>query len=123
MAIGKTSITSTFTLDVSGNARATSFDAVSDYRIKENVRPIPTTIDNLRPYAYFNRLSGKEDMGFIAHELQTQFPFLVNGEKDGKDYQSVNYLGLIGLLVKETQELKKQMENLETRATILENST
>jgi hypothetical protein len=62
-------------------------------------------------------------MGFIAHELQTQFPFLVNGEKDGKDYQSVNYLGLIGLLVKETQELKKQMENLETRATILENST
>ena len=120
MAIGKTSITSGFTLDVSGNVRATSFDAISDYRIKDNVRPIPTTIDNLRPYTYFNRLSGKEDMGFIAHELQAQIPFLVNGEKDGKDYQSVNYIGLVGLLVKEAQELKAQVADLQKRITYYE---
>jgi hypothetical protein len=59
-------------------------------------------------------------MGFIAHELQTQFPFLVNGEKDGKDYQSVNYMGLVGLLVKEAQELKAQVADLQKRITYYE---
>jgi hypothetical protein len=59
-------------------------------------------------------------MGFIAHEVQTQFPFLVNGEKNDKDYQSINYLGLIGLLVKELQELKKKIQELQYRIAFLE---
>jgi hypothetical protein len=46
-------------------------------------------------------------MGLIAHELQEEFPFLVTGEKDGDEHQSVNYNGLIALLIKEVQELKK----------------
>ena len=45
-------------------------------------------------------------MGFIAHELQEHYPFLVAGIKDGPDTQSVNYIGLIGLLTKEIQQLK-----------------
>jgi hypothetical protein len=52
--------------------------------------------------------------------LQEQSPYLVNGEKDAEEYQSVNYLGLIGLLVKETQELKKQVEELQDYIAILE---
>jgi hypothetical protein len=51
-------------------------------------------------------------MGFIAHELQKEFPFLVLGEKDGPEYQSVNYIGLIPLLVKEIQEQKKTLKSL-----------
>jgi hypothetical protein len=58
-------------------------------------------------------------MGFIAHELQEHFPFLVNGEKDGKDYQSVNYTGLIGLLVKEIQDLKKEVQEIKSNMAIL----
>jgi hypothetical protein len=107
-------------LDILGDIRTTLFKAVSDYRIKDNVRPISATIDNLQPYTYLNRLSGKEDMGFIAHELQAQFPFLVSGEKDGKNYQSINYLGLIGLLVKELQDLKKKIQELQCRIAFLE---
>jgi hypothetical protein len=68
----------------------------------------------LRPLSYFNRLSGKEDMGLIAHELQEHFPYLVNGEKDAENYQSVNYLGLIGLLVKEVQDLKKEIKEIKS---------
>ena len=120
MAVGKTNITPGYTLDVSGSVIATSYITTSDYRIKDNVRPISAAIDELRPHSYFNRLLGKEDMGFIAHELQEQFPFLVNGEKDGKDYQSVNYIGLIGLLVKELQYLKKKIQKLQARIAILE---
>ena len=52
-------------------------------------------------------------MGFIAHELQEHFPFLVSGEKDGPTNQSVNYIGLIALLTKEIQELKQRVLTLE----------
>jgi hypothetical protein len=69
-----------------------------------------------------NKTLGKQDIGFIAHEVQEHFPFLVNGEKDSEEYQTLNYTGLIGLLTKEIQDLKKEnkvlrekMENIEIR--------
>jgi hypothetical protein len=99
-------------IKINGNLTAESFTATSDYRIKENVQPIvdvvpELTIDKLNPVLYLNTKTQKQDMGFLAHELAEQFPFLVIGEKDGEENQSVNYLGLIALLVKEVQELKK----------------
>ena len=59
-------------------------------------------------------------MGFIAHELQEHFPYLVYGTKDADEYQSVNYTGLIGILVKEIQELKATVLELNERVSILE---
>jgi hypothetical protein len=47
-------------------------------------------------------------MGFIAHEVQDLFPFLVTGVKDGSEIQTLNYNGFIALLVKEVQDLKKE---------------
>jgi hypothetical protein len=52
-------------------------------------------------------------MGLIAHELQEVYPFLVNGEKDGANHQSINYTSLIALLIKEIQELKEKVNKLE----------
>jgi hypothetical protein len=40
--------------------------------------------------------------------VQEIFPFLVHGEKDDSQLQSLNYNGFIALLVKEIQELKKK---------------
>ena len=57
--------------------------------------------------------SSKKDFGLIAHELQEIYPFLVSGEKDGETHQSVNYIGLIALLIKEIQELKSRVKILE----------
>ena len=54
----------------------------------------------------------KEDFGFIANEIEEEFPFLVNKYND---YQNVNYNSLIALLVKETQELKKKVYELEQK--------
>ena len=86
----------------------------SDYRIKQDVCQIPPypNVDNLNPVMYQNMLTGKQDMGFIAHELQEHFPFLVSGEKDGFMNQSVNYIGLIALLTKEIQDLKKEIQEM-----------
>jgi hypothetical protein len=101
----------------SGNVSTeTAIRTISDYRVKQNVLPLCDTsfsLDCLNPVFYYNTLSNKNDIGFIAHELQEQFPFLVNGEKDGEDYQSVNYNGLIGMLVHEIKTLKERVDVLE----------
>jgi photosystem II stability/assembly factor-like uncharacterized protein len=100
-------------LDVSGVCSANSFNITSDYRAKQNVVPLleNRTVDELRPVEY--DLNGEShDMGFIAHEVQEHFPFLVRNEKDGEAYQSLNYTGLIAVIVKEIQELKKENREL-----------
>ena len=101
----------------SGLLQTVKFNAYSDYRIKENVEVLDYrfTTDNLRPVTYTNKVSGSQDIGLIAHELQEEFPFLVNGEKDGPTMQSVNYNGLIGVLIHEIKELKKRVSDLEAK--------
>ena len=66
-------------------------------------------VDNLNPVTYLNKKSDKQDIGLIAHELQEIFPELVNGVKDGEQLQSVNYIGLIPILIKEIQDIKKKL--------------
>ena len=96
-------------LFVTGSVEAASYNATSDYRIKDNVRNLDEqdTISNLRPVKYLNKQTNKQDFGLIAHELQSEYPDLVSGEKDGQELQSVNYIGLISILIKEVQELKR----------------
>jgi hypothetical protein len=89
-----------------------SVNTSSDYRIKQNVQPITGNIDELKPVSYYNTLTKRQDLGFIAHEVQQHFPMLVSGEKDGAVNQSINYSGLIPLLVAEIQELKTEVKVL-----------
>ncbi len=99
-------------LKASGQITAASFNSTSDYRIKSNIIPLSDCsfeIGALKPVNYHNTVTNREDIGFIAHELQPHFPFLVTGEKDGDSIQTVNYTGLIGLLVHELQQLKKNV--------------
>ena len=98
----------------SGNIYAGSHGALSDYRIKTNVTDLDESysVDKLEPIQYDNILSNKHEFGLIAHELQALYPELVKGEKDGAEYQRVNYNGLIGILVKEVQDLNRRKEDL-----------
>jgi hypothetical protein len=50
--------------------------------------------------------------------VQEYFPFLVSGLKDELSIQSINYIGLIALLTKEIQELKK--DNKKIKETLLD---
>jgi hypothetical protein len=72
-----------------------------------------STVVKLRPVTYINKLSNKQDIGLIAHELQEEYPFLVNGDKDGIEIQSVNYTGVVGILVNEIIILKQRVSALE----------
>ena len=99
---------------VAGQVNATSFNATSDYRIKENVKKLDESfsVDKLEPVSYYNTLNKRDDIGFIAHKVQELYPYLVNGEKDSADYQTLNYIGLIGILVREVQDLKRTVDEL-----------
>ena len=91
-----------------------TYYATSDYRIKENVETLNSryTTDNLRPVTYINKKSGNRDIGLIAHELQESYPELVTGEKDGPENQTINYNGLIGILINEIKYLKEENKNM-----------
>jgi len=99
---------------ISNTCSATAFTILSDYRIKDNPVPLNDsyTLDNLNPVVYRNIITNKIDIGLLAHELQEIYSFLVNGEKDGENMQSVNYIGLIGIIIKEMQKLKNEIKLL-----------
>ena len=101
---------------VNGSASAPGFTS-SDYRMKSIITELNEThtVDTLEPIYYENTLTGNHEYGLIAHELQAEYPDLVINEKDGDEYQSVHYDGLIGVLVKEIQDLKKRLNVLNNK--------
>jgi len=112
---GNTDITGNLT--VIGGTINGSINNLSDYRIKEIIEPLNDnyTVDNLKPIKYLNKLTGKTEIGFIAHEIQEEFPYLVTGQKDGQHNQTLNYTGLIGVLVHEIQQLKTEIIKLKQK--------
>jgi hypothetical protein len=117
-------------LNVNGNANITGqltvagINVPSDYRIKQNVQNLDSSfiVDKLNPVTYLNTLTHRQDIGVIAHELQQEYPMLVNGIKDGKNYQSVNYNGLIGILINEIKLMKQEMRLLKSSIQKIENN-
>ena len=68
-----------------------------------------------------NTIVNKPDIGLIANELQEVYPFMVSGEKDGENLQTVNYTSLIGIMIKEIKELKKNVSLLKKEMIDLQN--
>ena len=80
--------------------------------MKENVTPMVNMlekINELRPCKYNYIGSDELSMGFIAQELQVQFPNLIyeSNEKLG-----IAYTGLIPVLIRGMQEQQAQIQNL-----------
>ena len=101
-----------------GNISGATITSGSDYRIKEYIKTLNLdeySVDHLNPVYFKFKDSGKESIGVIAHELQEYYPFLVEGEKDGEKTQSVNYIGLIGVLIKEIQKIKGEVKELKEK--------
>ena len=65
----------------------------SDYRVKENIMKLDDTInvDRLNPLKYYNTVFNREEIGLLAHELQEIYPYLVTGEKNGHELQTINH--------------------------------
>jgi hypothetical protein len=100
-------------MTVIGSFSSSQLTDPSDYRIKTDVQTLNEThvVDNLRPVMYYQTQLAQNQIGFLAHELQEYYPELVDGEKDGNILQSVNYNGLLAVLIHEIQQLKTRIAN------------
>jgi trimeric autotransporter adhesin len=86
-------------------------NSTSDLNLKENVQTVENaleTVNALRGVSFDWKETGRSSYGVIAQELQEILPDLVtNG-----DVKSVNYNGIIGVLIEAIKELKKEVEDL-----------
>ena len=73
--------------NISVTSSATSYNTSSDYRLKENVKPVENALSKLNELkpCNFNFITEpeKEVIGFLAHEVQEVIPQAVHGQKDG----------------------------------------
>jgi len=125
----------------------TSWQNVSDERLKKDIRPIENALDKVmqvRGVEYSWRtdeyaslhLSGDRQIGFIAQELETVFPSMVhnkgipadNGEQSAEMSQeresyylkAVSYTDMIPVLVEAIKDQQKIIEELTKRIEQLE---
>jgi hypothetical protein len=98
---------------VTGVATATNFDSLSDENYKENVITVNNAlnkVEQLRGVSFDWKGNGGSSYGVIAQELQEVLPELVHGDKP----KTVNYNGIIGVLIEAIKELKKEVEELKS---------
>jgi hypothetical protein len=99
---------------ISGIVTATDFNSASDSKLKTNIKPIETPIEKISQIigVSFNWISdNKPSMGVVADDLQNVLPELVSDT----DPKTVNYNGLIGLLIECVKEQQVKIEELEKR--------
>jgi len=101
-------------INVVGVVTATDFNSASDLILKTNIQPILNPIDKIFQIngVTFNwRESNKPSVGIIAQEIEKVFPELVQGENP----KTVNYNGLIGLLIEAIKEQQTEINNLKDK--------
>ena len=98
-----------------------AYGSPSDVRLKENVKPIESALDKV------SKLQGvtfdwkksdsildiKEDIGFIAQDVQKVVPELVRENEDGM--LSMRHQGIAPILLEAIKELKAEIEELKSK--------
>ncbi|MFD0862645.1 tail fiber domain-containing protein [Sungkyunkwania multivorans] len=117
-----------YKLDVKGSFRCYSLSTTSDKRFKKDIKDIAsalTMINELQGVTYmFDRSQQREgesfpeglNIGLIAQDVKKVLPELVF--EDGQGIYSVNYIGIIPILIEATKELNEQL--LEKEAQLAE---
>jgi hypothetical protein len=98
-------------INITGIATAQDFDALSDENYKKNVITVNNAlnkVEQLRGVSFDWKENGRSSYGVIAQELQKVLPELVHGDNP----KTVNYNGIIGVLIEAIKELKKEVEEL-----------
>jgi len=125
VVIGNASSTTT----VNGNLIVNgTYSNPSDARYKKQINTLDNSLSNiisLRGANYYWKDENKDQrlqFGVIAQELEEVFPNLVHTNSDG--YKSVNYIGLVPVLIEATKEqqtiIDNQKEEIQTQKTELE---
>ena len=117
--VGINSTTPTGALDVIGSVKATDFNTTSDQNLKDNIKTIENPLSkvlSIRGVNFEWKDSNKASAGVIAQEVEKVLPELVTGQNT----KTVNYNGLIGLLIETVKEQQKQIDILSEKISKLE---
>jgi Chaperone of endosialidase len=113
-----------FYIQGTGNAwLAGTLTQASDARLKKNIQPLSSTLKNLNQingytYNWINEQKDSEQqIGLLAQEVQKIYPQLV--KQNDKGELSVNYTGLVPVLLEGMKELQKQIDELKEIVTKL----
>lgn len=107
-------------LDIVGDVRvigvvtATDFDSLSDLTLKTNIKVIDNPLEKvlqLRGVDFTWKEDDRLSMGVIAQEVENILPQLVHGYET----KTVNYNGLIGLLIECVKKQQEEIEELKKR--------
>jgi hypothetical protein len=107
--------------DISVTGSGTTFNSISDYRLKESVAPLSgglARVNALKPSIYKWKSDGSNGEGFIAHELADVVPLAVTGEKDAVNEdgsikpQGVDQSRVVPILVAAIKELSAEVNAL-----------
>ena len=112
---GTTNPTSTTRLNYDGHfhitqATANNFILSSDRRLKSDIIELNGGLDlvsKLKPMEYIK--SENKEFGFITDEIPEELDFLV---KRSGEYEALDYISMIGILVKSVQELKRELDTI-----------
>ena len=102
---------------ISVTTTGTSYNIISDYRLKEDLKEINglEKLSQIKVYDFKWKIDGSRMDGVIAHELAEVIPYAVLGKKDAKEMQQVDYSKLVPILVKAVQELEARIKQLENK--------
>ena len=98
-------------LTVNGDIMVTS-----DARLKANIVSLGATLSkllNIDGKAYTVKKNGEQKIGVLAQDIQEVFPELVSEDKEGM--LSVNYQGLIPVLINALKEQQKEITRLQAQ--------
>lgn len=99
---------------VTGVITSTDYNSTSDINLKTDISTISNPLDKiiqLNGVEFAWKETGKKSAGVIAQDVEKVFPSLVNGD----EIKTVNYNGLIGLLIECIKEQQKEINILKEK--------
>lgn len=102
---------------ISITSSATSYNTSSDYRLKEDLKPINglEIVNKIKIYDYKWKTDNSRMDGVLAHELQEVLPYAVSGVKDGEQMQGVDYSKIVPVMVQAIKDLKAELDTLKNK--------
>ena len=102
----------------------------SDIRMKRDIKPLNyglNEVSKMKVYSYRwkeeNMDDGYRALGVLAQELKEIIPELTRQGTKEEDFMSVNYIGLIPVLIKAVQEQQSEIEELKQQQSLITSLT
>ena len=95
-----------------GTLNSTVFNSLSDKRKKKKIKKIANAleiVEGLRGVTFEWKSNGLPSAGLIAQDVEKYLPELINNDSNN---MSLNYNGIIGVLVEAIKDLSKQIKEL-----------